>query len=42
MFSSAWDAKAQETYSAKFGEVPYGDITKQETKDAIPDGREVA
>ena len=37
VFSSEWDAKAQETYSANFGDVPYGDITKKETKNAIPD-----
>lgn len=28
VFSSEWDASAQKTYQANFGEVPYGDITK--------------
>lgn len=31
VFSSEWDTKAQETYFANFGEVPFGDITKIET-----------
>jgi len=31
VFSSEWDAKAQETYFENFGEVPFGDITKIET-----------
>jgi DNA (cytosine-5)-methyltransferase 1 len=26
-FSSEWDSKAQETYFANFGEIPFGDIT---------------
>ena len=28
VFSSEWDEYAQKTYSANFGEIPYGDITK--------------
>ncbi|MCP5508033.1 MAG: DNA cytosine methyltransferase [Chlamydiales bacterium] len=28
VFSSEWDQNAKKTYSANFGEVPYGDITK--------------
>lgn len=36
VFSSEWDLNAQKTYFANFGEVPYGDITLQETKAAIP------
>lgn len=28
VFSSEWDAPAQKTYQANFGELPYGDITK--------------
>lgn len=28
VFSSEWDKAAQTTYSANFGEIPYGDITK--------------
>ena len=37
IYSSEFDQPAQKTYEANFGEVPFGDITKQETKDAIPD-----
>lgn len=36
VFSSEWDEKAKKTYEANFGEIPFGDITKQETKDFIP------
>lgn len=28
VFTSEWDESAQKTYSANFGEMPYGDITK--------------
>jgi DNA (cytosine-5)-methyltransferase 1 len=37
IYSSEFDPPAQKTYEANFGEIPFGDITKQETKDAIPD-----
>lgn len=37
VFSSEWNKYAQKTYEANFGEVPYGDITKEETKAKIPD-----
>lgn len=37
VFSSEWDAKAQQTYCANFGETPFGDITKEETIRAIPE-----
>lgn len=36
VFSSEWNAYAQKTYLANFGEVPFGDITKKETKSYIP------
>lgn len=36
VYSSEFDAKAQESYTANFGEMPFGDITKQETKEYIP------
>ncbi|PGZ77310.1 hypothetical protein COE55_17900 [Priestia megaterium] len=36
VFSSEWDAKAQETYFANFNEKPHGDITKISTEE-IPD-----
>jgi|TARA_B110000902_G_C14248317_1_gene565112 DNA (cytosine-5)-methyltransferase 1 len=37
VFTSEWDAKAQKTYENNFGALPYGDITKTETKNAIPE-----
>lgn len=38
VFSSEWDANAQKTYFYNFGEIPYGDITKESIKNCIPDG----
>lgn len=37
VFTSEWDKEAQRTYKANFGEVPFGDITKETTKKFIPD-----
>ena len=37
VFSSEWDESAKETYFDNYGEVPFGDITKTEIKDLIPD-----
>lgn len=37
VFTSEWDNEAKKTYRANFGEVPFGDITKEETKQYIPD-----
>lgn len=36
VFTSEWDPQAQKTYSANFGEMPHGDITKISVSD-IPD-----
>jgi DNA (cytosine-5)-methyltransferase 1 len=36
VFTSEWDKEAQKTYCANFGEIPFGDMTKQETKKWIP------
>ena len=36
VFTSEWDKDAQKTYRANFGKVPFGDITKEETKIFIP------
>lgn len=36
VFSSEWDAQAQKTYFANYGEVPFGDITTDQTKSFIP------
>lgn len=41
VFSSEWDKMAQRTYYANFGEIPFGDITKNETKEWIPDNFDV-
>ncbi len=36
LFSSEWDKSAQETYKFNFGETPFGDITKYENQNFIP------
>ena len=36
VFSSEWNAFAQKTYLANFGEMPFGDITKEETNKIHP------
>jgi len=41
VFTSEWDRDAKRTYRANFGETPFGDITKEETKRYIPDGFDV-
>lgn len=41
VFSSEWNTYAQKTYAANFGETPFGDITKEETKQSIPEGFDV-
>lgn len=41
VFTSEWDEQAKKTYEANFGEVPFGDITKEETKKFIPDGFDI-
>lgn len=41
VFTSEWDEQAQKTYKANFGEVPFGDITKEEIKKYIPDNFDV-
>ncbi len=38
VFSSEWDKDSQKTYFANFGEIPFGDITLEETKTQIPSG----
>lgn len=37
VYSSEFDAKAQESYLANYGEMPFGDITKNLTKRFIPE-----
>lgn len=36
VFSSEWDNSARKTYRSNFGDIPFGDITKSETKSFIP------
>ena len=36
VYSSEFDAKAQQSYLANYGEMPFGDITKESTKIYIP------
>ena len=36
VFSSEWDKQAQKTYLENYGELPFGDITKESTKSFIP------
>lgn len=36
IFSSEWNQYAQKTYMVNFGDMPFGDITKEETKSYIP------
>ena len=41
VFTSEWDREAQKTYKANFGEIPFGDITKETTKSYIPDNFDI-
>ncbi|MBZ9650860.1 DNA cytosine methyltransferase [Psychroflexus montanilacus] len=41
VFTSEWDKYSKQTYKANFGEIPFGDITKPETKTYIPDDFDV-
>lgn len=41
VYSSEFDAKAQESYLANYGEMPFGDITKESTKQFIPENFDV-
>lgn len=41
LFSSEWDNYSKKTYEANFGELPFGDITKDATKSYIPDDFDV-
>lgn len=37
VFSSEWNAYSQKTYFSNFGDMPFGDITKEITKSYIPE-----
>lgn len=41
VFSSEWDEQAKKTYYRNYGDVPFGDITKESTKSRIPKGFDV-
>ncbi len=41
IFTSEWDEQAKKTYQANFGEVPFGDITCEKTKQFIPSSFDV-
>jgi DNA (cytosine-5)-methyltransferase 1 len=41
VYTSEWNTDAQKTYRANFGEVPFGDITKEKIKSYIPDNFDV-
>jgi len=41
VFTSEWDKEAKRTYKANFGETPFGDITKEETKQYIPNNFDI-
>ena len=41
VFSSEWDEQAKKTYYANYGEVPFGDITKESIKNKIPKGFDI-
>jgi DNA (cytosine-5)-methyltransferase 1 len=41
VYTSEWNSDSQQTYRANFGETPFGDITKDSTKNYIPDNFDV-
>lgn len=41
VFTSEWDKYSKQTYEANFGEIPFGDITKDSTKNFVPDNFDV-
>lgn len=41
VFSSEWDEQARKTYYANYGNVPFGDITKEAVKNKIPKGFDI-
>src|SRR5690606_34404597 len=41
VFTSEWDTQAKRTYEANFGEIPFGDITKELIKGYIPQNFDV-
>lgn len=41
VFTSEWELSAQKTYRENFGEIPFGDITKERVKNYIPKGFDI-
>lgn len=41
VFSSEWDYNAQQTYFNNYGDVPFGDITKESVLNSVPDNFDV-
>lgn len=41
VYTSEWDKYSKLTYRTNFGETPFGDITKEETKSYIPDNFDI-
>lgn len=41
IYTSEWDKQAKITYASNFGDVPFGDITSEESKSFIPDNFDV-
>lgn len=41
VFSSEWNEYARKTYYANYGDIPFGDITKESVKQMIPPGFDV-
>ena len=41
IFSSEWDDQAKRTYFANYGDIPFGDITTEQTKSYIPNDFDV-
>jgi DNA (cytosine-5)-methyltransferase 1 len=41
VYSSEWDEQAKKTYFTNYGEIPFGDITKESNKQFIPDNFDI-
>lgn len=41
LFTSEWDEYSKKTYRANYGEIPFGDITQETTKNFVPDNFDV-
>src|SRR5690606_33624236 len=41
VYTSEWNKEAQKTYRANYGEIPFGDITKERVKNYIPNNFDI-